>query len=130
MEENRRSGSENRGELVVWLMPCLFFGFPLTFAGLQLSFVWPQHRLLAGGRAALAVVTRCRVNQGRSAGYVLYYGARAKATPAHASRKTRLSRFCMTRTIRAATPLTQWTRSGWPVPDALRGCRSRSPRTT
>jgi len=68
---NPRSRAED--QLIVWLMPCLLLGFPLTFATLQLSFVWPQHRLLAGGHASRAVVTRCRVSQGRSAGYVLYY---------------------------------------------------------
>ena len=60
-------------QFIVWLMPCLFLAFPLAFAALQLSFVWPQHRLLAGGHASRAVVTRCRVSQGRSAGYVFYY---------------------------------------------------------
>jgi hypothetical protein len=52
----------------------LVLGFPLLFAVLYSSFVWPQFRLLARGKPALGVVTRCKEgSQRRMSGYFLYY---------------------------------------------------------
>jgi len=48
----------------------LMFGFAYG----QLSAVLPQRRLLAGGRPARAVITRCNAgSRGRSTGYFLHY---------------------------------------------------------
>jgi hypothetical protein len=50
----------------------LFFMF--SFAAIQLSAVLPKRRLLARGRPARAVVTRCNAgSRGRSSGYFLHY---------------------------------------------------------
>jgi hypothetical protein len=52
----------------------LVLGFPLLFAALYLSFVWPQRCLLAGGHPARGVVTRCKEgSRRRMSGYYLYY---------------------------------------------------------
>ena len=50
----------------------LFFMF--SFAAIQLAAVLPQRRLLARGRSARGVVTRCNPgSQGRRSGYFLHY---------------------------------------------------------
>ncbi len=50
----------------------LFFMFSFAYA--QLSAVLPKRRLLARGRSARGIVTRCKEgNRGRSSGYFLYY---------------------------------------------------------
>lgn len=64
--------SQNQWSTVVPMVGMILF-FMLSFAAIQLSFVLPQHRLLARGRPARGVVTRCRVSQSRRGGYVVYY---------------------------------------------------------
>jgi hypothetical protein len=50
----------------------LFFMF--SFAAIQLAAVLPERRLLARGRPARAVITRCNAgSRGRSSGYFLHY---------------------------------------------------------
>jgi hypothetical protein len=53
---------------------CMALGFMSLFAILYFSFVWPQFRLLARGKPARGVVTRCKEgSQRRMSGYFLYY---------------------------------------------------------
>jgi Protein of unknown function (DUF3592) len=48
--------------------------FMLGFAAIFASPIFPQRRLLAGGRPARGVVTECKSgSQGRSSGYFVYY---------------------------------------------------------
>ena len=60
-----------------WAMAAAMSGmvlfFMTSFATLQLRTVLPKRRLLACGTPARGVVTRCRVNQGRSGGFVVRY---------------------------------------------------------
>ena len=61
-----------------WLMVLLLAGmalfFMFSFAAIQLSAVLPKRRLLARGRPARAVITRCNAgSRGRSTGYFLHY---------------------------------------------------------
>jgi len=61
-----------------WLMVLLAGGnglfFMSLFAAIQLSAVLPKRRLLARGRPARAVITRCNAgSRGRSTGYFLHY---------------------------------------------------------
>jgi hypothetical protein len=61
-----------------WLMVLPLAGmalfFMLSFAAVQLSAVLPKRRLLAHGRAARGIVTRCKEgSRGRRSGYFLDY---------------------------------------------------------
>jgi hypothetical protein len=59
---------------IVLPMTCLPLGFMSIFTFLYLSAVWPQFRLLARGKPARGVVTRCKEgSRRRMRGYFLYY---------------------------------------------------------
>lgn len=59
---------------IVLPMTCLPLGFMSLFAVTFSSFVWPQFRLLARGKPACGVVTRCKEgSRRRMSGYFWYY---------------------------------------------------------
>jgi hypothetical protein len=59
---------------IVLPMACLSLGFMSIFAFLYLSAVWPQFCLLAHGKPARGIVTRCKEGgQRRMSGYFWYY---------------------------------------------------------
>jgi hypothetical protein len=65
--------SQNNWPLILPALS-LVLGFPLLFAVTYSSFVWPQFRLLARGKPARGVVTRCKEgSRRRMSGYFWYY---------------------------------------------------------
>lgn len=59
--------------LLVLPIACFSLGIFSLFAYTQVAVVLRARRLLAAGRPARGVVTRCRASQGRSGGYVVNY---------------------------------------------------------